>query len=109
MTMNDESVYYLTMVDLSDYLPINTGWSSATESTMITALGSPQMPLTTDDQPERASPEVKKLEVTETASKHIRVAGIKPAVDSLQLVLNAAFSQESALGHDLDSVLGTAG
>ena len=52
----NEAAYYLAMVPLQSLLPINAGLRSAQEETMISLLGSPQLPLTTHDQPDRASP-----------------------------------------------------
>ena len=58
---------------------------------MIALLGSPQMPLTTQDQPERASPQVKKLETYRQIEK-VAANGLGPAVDSLAAVLTRAFA-----------------
>lgn len=101
--------HYLEMVDLHDFLPINVGLQSAQEATMISMLGSPQMPLTTTDQPDRASVLVKKLKQTEQVSAHVVVTGIKPAVASLGQVLTDAFKEEAIAQRDLEGVLGTAG
>ena len=100
-----EAAYYLTMVPLQSLLPINVGLRSAQEETMISLLGSPQMPLTTKDQPKRASPQVKALEHEEKLSKNIQVTGIRPAVASVSDVLKKAFAQEAKAGHDFESVL----
>lgn len=100
-----EALYYLTMVPLQPLLPINIGLRSAQEETMTSLLGSPQLPLTTKDQPKRASPQVKALKVDEKLSKNIRVTGIKPAVVSVSEVLKKAFAQEAKAGHDFESVL----
>jgi len=104
-----EAAYYLADVPLTGVLPINVGLSSADESTMISLLGSPQTPLTTVDQPDRASPRVKALDQTKTLSSHVRVTGIKPAIESLGRAVKAAIDAEANAGHDLDSVLGTEG
>jgi hypothetical protein len=96
---------FLEQVPLTSVLPINTGLSSASEPTMVSILGSPQMPLTTDDQPSRASDLVKKLKVSKVISPHISVNGIKPAIESLGKVLEAAFAKEPTL----KDVLGTEG
>jgi hypothetical protein len=101
--------YYLQMVPLQPLLPINAGLRSAQEETMISLLGSPQLPLTTDCQDERASPRVRALSTTQVVSSHVRVTGIKPAVASLKQVLTAAIAAEAAAGHDLDAVLGNQG
>jgi hypothetical protein len=105
----NEIAHYLEMVDLHDLLPINVHVQSAQESTMISALGSPTLPLTTVDQPERASPRVKALAHTAKVSAHVIVTGIRPALTSLNDVLQAAFKSETKAGHDLESVLGTEG
>ncbi|SRR5258706_4076212 len=104
-----EIKFYLTAVDLNDHLPINTGLSSANEQTMISALGSPLMPLTTNDQPNRASPLVTQLRQTVRVSQHVVVTAIRPSIESLKKVLAKAIQQEKDDGHDLDSVLGTDG
>lgn len=104
-----EAAYYLTNVPLAGVLPINVGLTSADESTMISLLGSPLLPLTTVDQPDRASTRVKALDVTRTLSSHVKVTGIKPAIESLGRAIKAALDAEIKAGHDLDSVLGTEG
>jgi hypothetical protein len=100
--------WYLQPVDLHTLLPINVGLRSAQEATMISVLGSPQLPLTTVDQPGKASPLVKKLASTLNISPLIIANGIKPSVQSLDAILKKAFSQEQAAGHDLKSVLSSA-
>ncbi len=97
--------FYSEMLPISDILPINGALSSATEHTMISILGSPQMPLTTDDQPSRASDVVKGLKASAKIAPHISVTGIGPAVESLQEVLDAVFEKEP----DLKPILGTEG
>jgi hypothetical protein len=72
---------------------------------MVSVLGSPQMPLTTNDQPNRASDRVQRLRVTEPVTSRIRVTGIKPAVSSLREILNKVGAKHP----DLIDVLGTAG
>lgn len=85
------------MPKLSDMVPVSTikglnaGLSSARETTMISCLGSPILPLSTADTPERASPKVKALEKSVTAG-HVRGTGIAPAVDSLNGLLTTAFA-----------------
>jgi hypothetical protein len=96
---------YSKMIPLSSILPINTGLSSATEHTMVSILGSPRLPLTTRDQPKRASDLVKKLRTPAKITDHISVEGIRPAVESLTDVLKKVFEQEP----DLKNVLGTEG
>lgn len=100
-----ETAYYQTMIPMQDVLPMNVGLRSAQEETMISLLGSPQLPLTTHDQPQRASPQVKALEISKQLSKNIRATGIRPAIESLNEVLKKAFAQESKAGHDFESVL----
>ncbi|HEY6900635.1 MAG TPA: M15 family metallopeptidase [Puia sp.] len=107
--LTNEINFYLTMVDISTVLPINVGLSSCKQETMISILGSPLMPLTTDDQPSKASPLVTKLRQTATVSKHVIVTGIKPAIASLQTALSKAIAQEKKNGHDFESVLSTDG
>ena len=91
--------YYGEMVGLHDHLPINTGLQSAQEATMVSILGPPQLPLTTHDQPDRASPLVKKLLGTIQIGE-IRAHGIKPALESLQSILKSAFEREATAGHE---------
>ena len=85
------------MTKLSDMVPIssipylNVGLSLAREATMISCLGSPQMPLTTDDTPERASPLVRKLETFKKIGG-VNADGIAPAVKSLSTLLSKAFT-----------------
>lgn len=92
-------------VPISSIRPFNVGLSSASEQTMINALGMPKMPLTTDDQPDRASDMVKRLEVTASVAVHVRVTGIKPAVESLQAIL----AEVAAAEPELIQVLRSAG
>lgn len=111
-TLEQEIAYYLEAVPLSPYLPINKGLKSATQETMISLLGSPMMPLTTADQPSKASPVVKKLALTTKVSAHVAVTAIKPAIDSLTIVLKNAFANELKPengSHNLESVLSTDG
>jgi hypothetical protein len=96
---------YSAMLPLTSILPINVGLSSATEHTMVSVLGSPLLPLSKKDQPDNASDLVKKLSVRKKVAKHISVKGLRPAVESLENVLNEAFAAEPGL----DDVLGTAG
>lgn len=104
-SLEAEVNHYLAPVSISDHLPLNVGLSAAQESTMISTLGAPLMPLTKVDQPSRVSPAVKKILQTVQVSKNITVTGIKPAVESLKRVLSRAFAQEMAAGHSLESVL----
>jgi hypothetical protein len=96
---------YSQLLPLTSILPINTGLSSATEHTMVSILGSPQLPLTTKDQPTRASDLVKKLKTPAKLTEHISVEGIRPAVQSLHDVLKTVFDHEPKLAN----VLGTEG
>lgn len=88
------------MVPISSIPNLNAGLSSAREQTMISCLGSPQLPLTTNDSPERASPLVKKLQ---TAKKigNVSAFGIAPAIDSLTDVLTKAFAEITDLKKNL--------
>src|SRR4051794_12410157 len=72
---------------LIDFLPINVGLSSATEHTMISILGSPKLPLTTECQTARASDLVKALRVTTKITSAFALTGIKPAVESALAVV----------------------
>jgi hypothetical protein len=96
---------YSEMVSLTSVLLINAGISSATEHTMVSILGSPRLPLTTKDQPQKASDLVKKLKMSAKITDNISVEGIRPAVESLEHVLNEVFDRESGL----KAVLGTDG
>jgi hypothetical protein len=109
LSLANEIAYYLTMIDVHTVLPLNAGLSSAKEETMISILGSPLMPLTTADQPSKASPLVTRLKQTEPVGRHVVVTGIRPAIASLEKVLQLVSEQEKATGHDLESVLGTEG
>ena len=104
-----ERIHYLEMVPLHDHLPINVDLHSALEATMISALGSPRLPLTKVDQPDHASPLVQALSEFSVVSAHIHVTGLRPAINSLKSALAAAFKSELSSGHNLESVLGTAG
>ena len=96
---------YSEMIPITSVLPINAGLRSASEHTMVSVLGSPQLPLTTTDQPKRASDLVKKLKTSAKITDHISVEGIRPAIDSLREALKRVFDQEP----DLKNVLGTEG
>jgi hypothetical protein len=96
---------YSEMIPLASILPINSDLSSATEHTMVSILGSPKLPLTTTDQPNRASELVKKLKAPAMITNNISVEGIRPAIESLQDVLDKIFGQEPGL----KAVLGTEG
>jgi hypothetical protein len=96
---------YMQRVELADILPINKGLSSAKEETMISLLGSPQRPLTTVGQNERASSLVKRNLDLKRMSPLFRLQGIEPAVADVKTVLAQAFAAEP----DLESVLSTEG
>jgi D-alanyl-D-alanine carboxypeptidase len=105
VTLNNEIDHYLESLALKDFLPINVGLHSSAEGTMISTLGSPIMPLTTTDQPDRVSPLVKQLRQTVKLSPNVVVTGIRPAIDSVKTILAEAFKQEKDSNHDLESVL----
>ena len=92
-------------VPLDDLLPINKGLSSAQQHTMISLLGSPQMPLTRESQPERASPLVKRNIAVERMSPQFRLTGLKPALADVKSILDRAFGDHP----DLKTVLSTEG
>ena len=87
---------YSFPVPLSSIVPFNRNLHSPSEQTMIVNLGRPDMPLATEDQPDRASDVVKSLTVIDRVS-HFRVRGIKPAVESLQTIFNRIADDEPAL------------
>jgi hypothetical protein len=97
--------YYLQPVKLTAVPPFNVGLKSAKEDTMKQLLGTPDLPLTTDDHPKKASAIVKKLARTENISLHVIANGIIPSVQSLKIVLAKAFADELAAGRDLKAVL----
>ena len=102
---HDNAAYFMESVPLHDLLPINKGLSSATQHTMVSTLGSPQLPLTTSCQNERASELVKRNMVTVRITPNFRLAGLKPAIEDVQGVLEKAFADAP----DLKSVLSTEG
>jgi hypothetical protein len=104
-TRADVAHHYMERVELADLLPINKNLTSAREQTMISLLGAPQTPLTTDCQNERASPLVKRNVVTERMSPLFRLQGLKPAIDDVKAVLAQAFAAHP----DLATVLSTEG
>jgi hypothetical protein len=91
------------LVPLSSITPFNVGLSSASEATMISVLGRPKMPLTTDDQPNYASDIVKNLEATARITNKIRVTGIKPTIESLRKVLQKVKDEQPDLLNALSS------
>lgn len=84
------------LVPLKPYLPLNVGLSSATEATMISVLGRPRPPLTTDDAPDHASDLVKAL-ATDFRLDGVHARLIRPAADSLSQALGGAFQSHSEL------------
>lgn len=60
------------MVAIGDIANLNVGLTSARERAMIACLGSPQMPLTTEDTPERASPAVSNVRFEPGQSRLVR-------------------------------------
>lgn len=92
-------------VPLKSILPINHGLHSADETTMVSILGSPHMPLTRDCQNGHASDAVTALMTTAQVAPHVRVSGLKPAVAGIKAVLDKAFQAHPGLS----DVLGTEG
>jgi len=84
------------LVPVDSIRPINAGLHSATEETMISLLGSPRMPLTTQDQPERASQLVTRLR-TEKRVDQFHLDGVAPAVESLVAILARVKADNAAL------------
>jgi lysozyme family protein len=105
MTQSELIEYYSEMIPLADILPINEDMSPAQETTMISLLGSPKMPLTTTDQPERASKLVKELKVTTSVAKHVTVTGVGSVLKILEEILKEVFQVEP----HLEKVLSTEG
>ena len=102
---NPIAVKYLELVPLSDILPINGNLSSATENTMVSILGPPKLPQTTDCKNANASAIVAKNAVTDAVTKNFRLTGMKVAVDSVKAILSKTFAKFP----DLEEVLGTEG
>jgi hypothetical protein len=94
---------YSELVPLSSITPFNVGLTSASEATMISVLGRPKMPLTTDDQPDHASDIVKHLEGKAKLSDRISVRGIGPAIVSLRKVLEKVKAERPDLFNALSS------
>jgi hypothetical protein len=92
-------------IPLRDVLPINEGIHSAQENTMISVLGSPRLPLTTDCQNARASDIVKAALVKKNVTDILRLEGLKPAMQSATDTLAAVFKDFP----DLKEVLVTGG
>lgn len=96
------------MTDLNDLVPLaavapfNQGLSSAREETMISCLGRPHMPLTTDIRNDRASDTVKAL-LTRDKVATVELYGVRPAVQSLVGALNAAIGAHPELAPALRS------
>lgn len=91
------------LVSLSSITPFNVGLKSASEETMISALGRPRMPLTVHDQPDHVSDTVKRLQITAKVADNIRATGIKPAVKSLRDILGKAAASDPGLVRALSS------
>jgi hypothetical protein len=96
---------FMAPVPIHSILPINVGLSPAQEATMISILGSPSIPLTTDCQNGKASTKVKSLQETRQITAVFKLTGIKPALDSVQTVLANVF----AANPGLEAVLSTEG
>lgn len=99
------AAFYMQKIPLKDVLPINKDLSSAKENTMISAMGSPKIPLTTSCQNARASDIVKAAMVTEKVTDFLRLTGIRPAVQSAKNILATVFKDFA----DLRDVLRTEG
>lgn len=100
------------MSSLSDPVPIssipslNAGLSSAKSRTMIELMGAPREPLVQNEcRNAQASPPVTRLLETRRMTEHFRLSGIKPALDSVQAVLE----QVKAAHPDLIEHLSTEG
>ncbi|HXO71612.1 MAG TPA: M15 family metallopeptidase [Bradyrhizobium sp.] len=96
---------FMAPVPIHSILPINVGLSPAQEATMISILGSPSIPLTTDCQNGKASAKVKALQETRQITPVFKLTGIKPALDSIQTVLAKVFAEAPGL----EAVLSTEG
>jgi hypothetical protein len=102
---NPAAVAFMAPVPIKSILPINVGLTPAQEATMISILGSPSTPLTTDCQNGKASAKVKDLLETRKMTDIFRLTGIHPALDSVEKVLKSAFAGNPGL----DKVLSTEG
>ena len=96
--------YFQDLVPLADFPHVNAGLHAASEATMIATLGQPKMPLTTNDQPDRASAIVKAHLVTANVGP-FRCTGFDRAVASLKAVLDSVATTHP----DLHAVLGYGG
>ncbi len=84
------------MIPKSSLGPINVGLSSASETTMISLLGKPNVTKNDDCYNDLASPPTKALLTSATIAK-FKVRGIKPAVASLVSVFNNIQSLDQSL------------
>ena len=96
---------FMAPVPIKDIIPINVGLTPAQEATMISILGSPSIPLTTSCQNSKASARVKDLMETRTITSVFKLTGLRPALDSVQKVLEKVF----AANPGLEAVLSTEG
>jgi len=102
---NPIAAQFMALVPIKNILPINVGLTPAQEATMISILGSPTIPLTTTCQNAKASNRVKDLLDTRAMTGIFKLTGIRPALDSVQKVLQIVF----AANPDLKTVLSTEG
>jgi hypothetical protein len=79
--------------------------NSAQENTMVSTLGSPKLPLTTDCQDARASDIVKSALVSEKVTDILSLRGLRPAMQSAKDTLAAVFKDFP----ELEEVLVTGG
>lgn len=84
--------------------PINVGLTSASESTMISLLGKPDVHKNDDCYNDKATPGTKKI-LGQSKVGRIKFEGIKPAVDSLTTI----FTNIQAYDTTLFAALGSAG
>jgi hypothetical protein len=92
------------MVPIASIGPFNVGLHSAQQDTMESMLGRPKPGLTTNDQPDHASDQVRAL-LADRKIDHFHLQGIRPAVDSLAAVL----AQVKANNATLYAALGSDG
>jgi hypothetical protein len=91
------------MVPIASITPFNLGLGSASEATMISALGRPIPPIDADGcRNAQASPAVAPL-LRRASVGAVQLYGIAPAVESLSAVLGQAFAAEPALADALES------
>ena len=80
-------------IPLKDVLPINKNMNSAQENTMVSTLGSPKLPLTTNRQDARASDIVKSALVSEKITDILSLRGLRPAMQSAKDTLSRRCSR----------------